>query len=119
MEALNASSEIKELGCGRTYYMIADKSAEEPFLVLTPINNRAKHEIGVKQPTFQLDVFDKDRYRAVEKADSLCTLLFHNSFTVQKYFLTGLYAERQMALQVEDGGWKVPVDIRLICKEIN
>ncbi len=117
LRALQESVEIKELGITKVFYLEADVKTREPFAVLTPITIGGKKEIGVKQSLVQLDIFHKDRYRAVEIADDIANLMFHRSFTLDSWYVTGLSAERVQAIKVEDGSWKVPVEIRFMCKE--
>lgn len=102
---------------GPVFFMEAPEGQEGAFMVLHPISGTQMLEIGVAQTSMQLDVFHADRFKAVESADSIVSLLYHTSHSVDGMFITGLSVQRTAPLKVEDGTWKVPVDIRFISKE--
>lgn len=99
------------------HFLEAPEGQEGPFMVLQPIAGTQMLEIGVAETTMQLDVFHADRFKAVETADAVVSALYHTSHSVDGMFITGLSVQRAAPLRVEDGTWKVPVDIRFLSKE--
>lgn len=113
---LQENKDIKDLKA-KVYFEEAPENVKEPFLVLYSISTSQILEIGAAVQRMQLDVFHTDRFKAMELADKLVVLLYHKSFRSEDVFISGLQAQRLAPLKVEDGTYKVPLDIRFICKE--
>lgn len=117
LKALQNSAEIKALGAGKVYYEQSARDEENNYLVLGLVVNSDNLNIKVNQSFFQLDVFNEKLFRAVEIADALVTILFQSRFVVDNHYFVINRSERQKAMKLEDGTWKVPVEIKLTVKE--
>lgn len=116
LELLQTEERIVALGM-KAWFEEAPEDAAEPMMVLQSIRGDQELEIGLASFEVQVDVYSPDRFTAVEKADALVGILHHASFTVSGMFMTGFAARRTAPLKVEDGTWKVPVEIRFLVKE--
>ena len=116
LEVLQKSEEIKKLKL-KVYFDEAPESAREPFLVLYSISHSQILEIGAASCRMQLDVFHRDRFKAIELADRIVSLLYHRSFRTEEMFISGLSVQRTPLIRLDDGAYKVPLDIRFISKE--
>ncbi len=119
LEALQNNGEVKRIIEGAKIYLgEAPKGAGDNLLVLNAITQGAIMEAGTTLPLYQLDVYHKDKFRAIEIADSLNVLFFREQMTVGNYFLAFRKIERLREEKCEDGTYRVPLEIKLLIKEI-
>ena len=92
-------------------------SADEPFIVLSAITCGGAREAGVLHPLVQADCYAPDIYAAVTLAETLAGTVDGEPFTSEGMRFEGVRAERTAPIRVEDGSWKVPVQIRFSVME--
>lgn len=104
---------------GRTWMEEAPEgtSADEPFIVLSAITCGGAREAGVLHPLVQADCYAPDIYAAVTLAETLAEAVDNEPFTSEGMRYEGVRAERTAPIRVEDGSWKVPVQIRFSVME--
>lgn len=98
------------------FYAEADQGRGEPFAVLHTILTGATREAGMMRPLMQLDLYADDRFQAVELAETVVCRIQSVSMASEGLVFSCMQAERAQPLRVEDGTWKVPIDIRFAVK---
>ncbi|WP_320130252.1 DUF3168 domain-containing protein [uncultured Sphaerochaeta sp.] len=116
LEHLKANPDMTARFGTRIFYGLAPETATNPFAVLQDISPNAQREISTAKPRMQLDVFAADQYSASDIAEEIVLALIFTSFTSGETYFQSVTAERTKALRVEDGTWKVPIDIRFSCR---
>ena len=116
LEVLQSEKAFQSLKM-KFYFEMAPETAKEPFAVLFPITNQQSLESGSSRISMQLDVFHKTVFSALEMADRIVSLIHHVWFRTSEGYIQGIVAQRTPPLRVEDGTYKVPVDIRFFYKE--
>lgn len=91
--------------------------ADKPFIVLSAITCGGAREAGVLHPLVQADCYAPDIYAAVTLAETLAGTVDDEPFTSEGMRYEGVRAERTAPIRVEDGSWKVPVQIRFSVME--
>lgn len=104
---------------GRTWLEEAPEGtpADKPFIVLSVITCGGAREAGVLHPLVQADCYAPDIYAAVTLAETLAEAVDNEPFTSEGMRYEGIRAERTAPIRVEDGSWKVPVQIRFSVME--
>jgi hypothetical protein len=94
------------------FYAEADQDRGEPFAVLHTILTGATREAGMMRPLMQLDLYAADRFSAVELAETAVCRIQFISMASDGLVFSCMQAERVGPIRMEDGTWKVPIDIR-------
>lgn len=118
LKALQTDSQIKALGLTSISFFSAAKHTANPFCTLQSITNTGAREIRALRPTLQLDVFADNAYEATELAEMICGILNFQTFTFEGLYFSGVRAARSFCLEVEDGTFKVPIEITYHCQEV-
>lgn len=90
---------------------------DERFIVLQTVSAGGAREAGVLHPLVQADCYAPDIYAAVTLAETLAEAVDNEPFTSEGMRYEGVRAERTAPIRVEDGSWKVPVQIRFSVME--
>lgn len=103
----------------RTWQGLApeDTLPESEFIVLQTISAQGAREAGVLHPMVQADCYAPTIQRATVLAEKLVGALDLESFEADGMRYEGVRAERTGAIRVEDGTYKVPVQIYFSCME--
>lgn len=98
------------------FYGEAGQEQSGAFAVLQTIHTGATREAGMMKPLMQLDLYHPDKFMVVETAESIIQSIHFFSLYRDGLIFSSLQAERTQQLRVEDGTWKVPIDIRFAVK---
>lgn len=98
------------------FFEEADQTQQEPFGVLQTILTGATREVGMMRPLLQLDLYNADRFKVIELAETVIGRIQFMDMASDGLFFSCLQAERSRPIRVEDGTWKVPIDIRFAVK---
>nr|WP_321265214.1 DUF3168 domain-containing protein [uncultured Sphaerochaeta sp.] len=113
---LRNNQQMKALFGSRIFWKLAPKKTAMPFMVLQDINARGFREIDAACPRMQLDCYSDNEFAVVELAEAVEKELFGKAFVYGTTSFSSMLAERAMVLRMEDGSFKVPVDIKLSCR---
>lgn len=97
----------------------APEAVKEPFMVLHAISSRQTLHVGFSHTAMQLDVFHRDRFKALETADAVIEAIWHRNAAAGDIYIMGIEAQRMPPLKAEENVWKVPVEITFNAKEKN
>lgn len=113
---LRDNQQMKSLFGTKIFWKLAPQKTTTPFAVLQDISSRGFREIDAACPRMQLDCYSGNEFMVIELAEAVETELFGKAFTYGNTLFSSVVAERAMVLKVEDGSFKVPVDIKLSCR---
>ena len=100
----------------RIFFGLAPAATANPFMTLQDISPNSNREIATAKPRMQIDCFATDQFEAAMLAEKLVLEIQFCSFTSGDTYFQSVRAERVQGMRVEDGSWKVPVDIRFSCR---
>lgn len=99
----------------KAFLELAPENAKEPFSVLTGITSGAVRPLSFFRPTFQLDIFEKTPEKAIIAAERIILLLNGSDAGYGSTLFDSMRLERASLIRVEDGTWKVPIEITANC----
>ena len=104
-------------GClGMPVFMaLAPENAKEPFAVLTPITTGAVRSLTFFHPMFQLDAYGKTAQEAITEAERIILRINGKDVESGSTLFDSMRLERASLIRVEDGTWKVPIEITANC----
>lgn len=108
--------ELKEY---EIYYLEPSELDKEKFLLLYPVSTIARREAGALWMHFRLDVFHKNFFDLRKITEEIIDIINHKSFKKNGWIIELLRANENMFLKLEDDSYKIPIDIRFMCKKEN
>lgn len=94
---------------------IAPENAKEPFGVLQMISTGSVRSLSFFHPLLQLDVFGENPQEAISKAEAAIGMIDRTDAQYGSTLFDSIRAERASLIHVEDGTWKVPIEITANC----
>ena len=94
---------------------LAPENAKDPFAVLQTITTGAVRTLEFFHPLFQLDVYERTAEKATREAERVILFLNGTDAECDSTLFDSIRAERATLIRVEDGTWKVPIEITANC----
>lgn len=97
------------------FLAIAPERQREPFGVLNTIVTGRIRELSFFHPTFQLDVYERNPEKTTILAEQCIEKLHGSDAEASSTLFDSIRAERAMLIRVEDGTYKMPIEIKANC----